>query len=395
MKNINMNPITIILVFAFIYPLGKGFFQKFSSNNLKNEMENVENTIIFIFSLLLGIYFCKKVFFHQDNGIYKRLYEEIPHSITSYTDANPGIIFIVVMPIVIFILYKIFIYIMELLNKITLNPLLNSIESILEHRSNLFKRISGLVFQIPKSICYIIFIAFILNTLSIFNVSPSINKYLGQSKPYNYICKEVVIPITNSNVAKQLPNILNDSFKVVERNAQTQNPNINAPTNAGNRTIVYYNGVTLAEGVRSDSEIDNFARKLVLGQTDNMTKANILYTWIGKNISYDNDKATSVLNNDFNIKSGAIQAYNTRKGICFDYACLYVAMCRANGFKVRLITGEGFNGVSWVSHAWNQVYMKETNSWINVDTTFYNGGDYFNSWIFERDHRNSKIAGQW
>jgi hypothetical protein len=276
-----------------------------------------------------------------------------------------------------------------------LNPLLNSIENILEHRSNLFKRISGLVFQLPKSICYIIFITFILNTLSIFNVSPSINKYLGQSKPYNYICKKVVIPITKSNVAKQLPNILNNSFKVVEKNAQGQNPSLNVPNNIGTRTIIYYNGVTLDEGVRSNSQIDKFATELVSGEKDNMAKANRLYSWVGKNISYDNDKASSVLNNDFSVKSGAIDAYNTRKGICFDYACLYVAMCRANGFKVRLITGEGFNGVSWVSHAWNQVYLKETNTWINVDPTFYNGGNYFNSRRFEKDHKNSKIAGEW
>jgi transglutaminase-like putative cysteine protease len=297
------------------------------------------------------------------------------------------------MPIFIFILYKIFIYITELLNKITLDPLLNVIENMLERRSILFKRMVGVVFQLPRSICYIIFITFLLNTLSVFNVTPSINKYLGQSKPYDYICKKVVIPITNSSVARQLPNILSDSFKVVEKDAQY--PNINTPSNIGNRTIIYYNGVTLEEGIKSNSEIDKLAVKLTSGETDDKVKANLLYSWVGKNISYDNDKASSVLNNNFSIKSGAIEAYNTRKGICFDYACLYVAMCRANGIKVRLITGEGFNGVSWVSHAWNQVYLKATNNWINVDTTFYNGGNYFNSKVFQRDHKNSKVAGEW
>lgn len=397
MKNTNINPITIILVFAFIYPLAKGFFLKFSSDNLQYEVEKAESTIIFILSLFLGIYYSKKIFFYGDNGIYKKIYEAIPHSLTSYTDGNPSIVFIIVMPVVIFVLYRIFISIIELLNKLTLNPLLVSIENILEHKSNLFKRISGMAFQLPKAICYIIFITFLFNTLSIFNVSPSINKYLGQSEPYDLICKKIVIPITNSNVAKQLPNIINNSFKVVEKNAgiKSQYPNVNAPNNIGNRTIIYYNGVTLDEGVKSNAEIDKLAKNLVLGDKNNTERANILYSWIGKNISYDNDKARSVLNNDFNIKSGAVEAYNTRKGICFDYACLYVAMARADGLSVRLITGEGFNGVSWVSHAWNQVYIKETNEWINADPTFYNGGNYFNSKRFQMDHRNSKIAGQW
>ena len=397
MKNTNINPITIILAFAFIYPLAKGFFLKFSSDNLKYEVEKAESTIIFILSLFLGIYYAKKIFFYEDNGIYKKIYEAIPHSLTSYTESNPSIIFIIIMPIFIFILYRIFISIIELLNKLTLNPLLNSIEKMLEHKSNLFKRISGLIVQLPKAICYLVLVTFLLNTLSIFNVSPPINKYLGQSKPYDFICKKIVIPITNSNVAKQLPNILNNSFKVVEKNAGTksQYPSVDSTNNIGNRTIIYYNGVTLDEGVKSNSEIDKLAKSLVLGEKDNTVKANILYSWVGKNISYDNDKASSVLNNDFNIKSGAVEAYNTRKGICFDYACLYVAMARADGLKVRLITGEGFNGISWVSHAWNQVYIKENNEWINVDPTFYNGGNYFDSKRFLMDHRNSKIAGQW
>lgn len=70
-------------------------------------------------------------------------------------------------------------------------------------------------------------------------------------------------------------------------------------------------------------------------------------------------------------------------------------MARANNMKVRLITGEGFNGINWVSHAWNQVYIPEGNQWINVDTTFYKGGDYFNSKRFQLDHRDSQIAGEW
>lgn len=128
---------------------------------------------------------------------------------------------------------------------------------------------------------------------------------------------------------------------------------------------------------------------------DTISKGRTLYKWIGSNITYDNGKADRILNNDFEQKSGAIDAFQSRKGICFDYACLYVAMCRANNIKVRLITGEGFNGVNWVGHAWNQIYDESSKEWINVDTTFYKGGNYFNSRRFEFDHRNDIIAAQW
>ena len=159
--------------------------------------------------------------------------------------------------------------------------------------------------------------------------------------------------------------------------------------------IVYYNGVTLDQGIKSDSTIDAYAKKLCQNETTEQAKAKILYNWVGANISYDYDKADRVFRNDSNIASGAIPAFETRKGICFDYSCLYVAMSRAVGIKVRLITGEGYNGSSWVGHAWNQVFLTGQNNWINVDTTFYHGGNYFDPKQFNIDHRNSDIAGEW
>ena len=50
-----------------------------------------------------------------------------------------------------------------------------------------------------------------------------IDKYLQQSKLYNNICKEVVIPITKSTIAKQLPNIINNSFKIQIKNINQPN----------------------------------------------------------------------------------------------------------------------------------------------------------------------------
>jgi transglutaminase-like putative cysteine protease len=151
----------------------------------------------------------------------------------------------------------------------------------------------------------------------------------------------------------------------------------------------------LDQGVESNSKIDEFSRQLTENEKSTIEKSKTIYDWIGSNISYDHEKANDVLNNNFDVSSGAIPTFNTRKGICFDYSCLYVAMARANNIKVRLIIGEGFNGVSWVSHAWNQVYIPEQQRWINVDTTFYRGGNYFDSKRFDLDHRNSQVVGEW
>lgn len=390
-----VNPITFILWTVFIYPIAKGFLLKFSSHNLKSDIQGMESNIAFIMSLFLGIYFSKKIFVEHSGGIYGQIYDAIPPTIEQYIDSNIFIYYVVLIPITIFIFYKIITFILELINHITFYPIVNVIEKLLQNKSSIFKRIGGALFQFPKAICYVLLVTFLLNGLSMFNILGEYNKYLENSDVYSSLCKQVVVPVVNSNIAKNLPNILDNSFKVVVKKAGSEDDRSDFSSNSKGRTIVYYNGVTLDEAVKSNESINTFARQLISGEATSKGKAKALYNWIGSYISYDYDKANRVLNNDFEIKSGAIPAFQTRQGICFDYASLYVAMARAVGLKVRIVTGEGFNGVTWVSHAWNQVYSTEEKRWINVDTTFYKGGNYFDSRRFEIDHRNSKTAGEW
>lgn len=93
--------------------------------------------------------------------------------------------------------------------------------------------------------------------------------------------------------------------------------------------------------------------------------------------------------------SGSVMAFNTRRGVCFDYACLYVSMCRAVDLKVRLVTGLGYSGSSWGDHAWNQVYIPEEDRWVNVDATFGTIYNYFDKPDFSVDHRDAEVQGEW
>lgn len=169
---------------------------------------------------------------------------------------------------------------------------------------------------------------------------------------------------------------------------------------SASREIIIYNGTTIEEGIVSNESIRQEALSITEGMTDSREKAKALYEWVGKNIKYDDDKAASVMSNDAsekekdNIKSGAIVAYNKKSGICFDKACLYAAMCRENNLKVRVISGEAYDGKEYIGHAWNQVYIPEEDEWINVDTTFYTAGNYFDSSLFN-EHKVDRIAGEW
>lgn len=385
------NIITIILILSFAYPLLKGFLFKYSSDNVKRDIKSILSNISFVSALFLGIYFSKKIFSEHSYGLYLNIYNSIPSYVTDFLNSNPFYNYIIVIPVATFIIYNIIYGILLAVSSILLYPIADSIESSIRESSDYFKRIIGAVFQLPRAICYVLLATFIINMCSIFNKNKNVNDVIEKSKVYNVICQQIVIPLINSNIAKQLPAVIDNSFKIEIKQGKGQNGTKDSLL----EPVVYYNGITLEEGIKSNNEIDSFARNLTEGQSNTRQKSNVLYEWVGSNLEYDENKATSVLNDDFSLQSGAVAAYRSKKGICFDYACLYTAMCKANKIKVRLITGDGFNGVNWVSHAWNQVYIPEEDSWINVDTTFYKGGNYFDSTRFSIDHRNSKIAGEW
>lgn len=384
-------PLSLILLLVFVYPVISGFISKFSSEHLKGAIDGVFQSVSFLISLCLGIYFAKKVFIQHDVGMYEKIYNNIPLKAIEFINDKPLVIYMLIMPIVVLIIYSTINFVINVISRITVYPLFDSIEHKLKQKSDFFNRVVGAIFQVPKAICYVIVITFILNFMSFLKITDAYNTYLEESQIYTYISKEVVIPLTNSTLAKKLPNIVNNSFKIVVKQPTTSENNSQNKKNV----ITYYNGITLEQGVKSNDEINKVAVKLVQDKSGTREKARAIYNWVGSKIVYNDEKANRILNNDLGVASGAIPTFNSRSGICFDYACLFAAMSRANNIKVRIITGQGFNGNNWVNHAWNQVYVEEEKTWINVDPTFLIGGDYFDSERFVIDHKGDNIAGEW
>lgn len=212
-------------------------------------------------------------------------------------------------------------------------------------------------------------------------ILPSI---LFDSKPVN--------SFTENGLKQENSSSQPSSYSKIENNGFFKNKKSGSA-----KEIIIYNGVTIDEGIKSNENINNKAVELTKNATSDRERAKILYTWIGSNIKYDDAKAEQVLSgSDISQmpKSGAIIAFDSRSGICFDKACLYVAMSRAIDLKVRLVGGQAFDGQKYVGHAWNQVYLNDENIWINVDSTFYEGGNYFDSNQFN-NHKAEDIAGEW
>lgn len=212
----------------------------------------------------------------------------------------------------------------------------------------------------------------------------------------------ICIPLVLFNSLVESNNRINvlDGLKAYDRmESLVDNKKIRLISNGltqdvSSNSVVYYNGITLEEGVTSNREIDEKAIELTKTGDSQRKKAKDLYIWIGTNIKYDDNKAASIMEKQEKGESGAIPTFNNKTGICLDYACLYTAMAKASGLKTRIIVGEAFNGEEFISHAWNQVYLEEENKWINVDATFYTGGDYFDSKNFNEDHKEKDIAGE-
>ncbi len=90
----------------------------------------------------------------------------------------------------------------------------------------------------------------------------------------------------------------------------------------------------------------------------------VIWEWINENIAYDHYEADNLphsralCNNDY---SGKYSVYNTRTGVCFDYAHIFLIMCRAQEIPAITI------GSLTKEHVWNAAYIN--GRWIEFDLT--------------------------
>ena len=118
------------------------------------------------------------------------------------------------------------------------------------------------------------------------------------------------------------------------------------------------------------------------GKNSDVEKVSAIFKYVTDNIKYDQAEANAIINGSLkNYCPNPDEVLSTRKGICYDYASLMAAMCRAQGIPTKLV--KGYVGSDGLYHAWNQVYLNNE-GWITVefkaragfntvDATFYAG----------------------
>ncbi|CAM3848802.1 transglutaminase domain-containing protein [Cohnella lubricantis] len=135
------------------------------------------------------------------------------------------------------------------------------------------------------------------------------------------------------------------------------------------------------------SDIVLAAEQVTEGKESAEDKARALYNWVGTRIVYDDDKVMAYEERNEWREQSPEDTFQTRKGVCIDYARLYAAMARSVGLQVRVVTGLGSDGMGgYGAHAWNEVYLPERESWVPLDPTWARAGDWFDPPNFTDTH---------
>ncbi len=367
-------------------------------------MASLFDNIEFLFSLILSIFLTKKIFFDHEGTPFRQIYDWIPAVIKDGLYGRDVLTYIMAVPLLLLLTMILLRLITTPLYGAVIVPFANGCYSFVDSCGGFAKRLFGSLWQVPRSLYMVFIVGLLLNFYTYYFPAPILSKWMNDSPAYQLLYKGAIYPALNSNIAKKVPVLVNDSFReigmVIPKDGRNAIPQIGSQikeelAKRNIRVIEYFNGVTLEEAIESSPEIDKTALKVVGDEKNSKKKAYLLYKWVSGNIKYDYEKAEQVSKSPKGTSSGAVVAYNTKKGICFDYSCLYIAMCRAAGVKVRLVTGLGYSGVAWGDHAWNQVFSAEENRWINVDATFGSAADYFDKKDFGVDHMYAEIQGEW
>lgn len=398
----DINFVTVILAIVFILPLITGAFGIFTREKIRYSIGSLLDGIEMAAGLILAIYLTKRIFFEHDNSLFSRVYDALPVKLKDQFFGNDIMTYLVAVPIILFIMLFLVRLVTTPLYRYVFLPLSDRIYTGINNAGPFLRKLAGGLWQLPKAVVLTLIAALILNFSMYYIYSPVLTTWTNESGAYRLIYENVLYPVLNSNIAKKIPVLVNDTFgkaasaAIPEEKAGEFRKSVEKLTGGKVKIIEYFNGVTLDEAIKSDEKIDKTAVSVVGKETDERKKAYLIYKWICKNIEYDYDKAANIAANPARYSSGSIEAFKTRKGICFDYSCLYVTMCRAVGLKSRLLTGLGYSGTAWGDHAWNQVWYTDGERWINVDTTFGSSGvNYFDKRDFNVDHKDAELQGEW
>ena len=109
-----------------------------------------------------------------------------------------------------------------------------------------------------------------------------------------------------------------------------------------------------------DTQTEELADEICADSDTDAEKVQAIYSWMIANLEYDYDYQT--LLQYFNVR----RTLSTRKGVCYDFANLFAALCRSQSIPCYVVDGIPYNRAT-ENHTWNRVYYD--GCWWDVDVT--------------------------
>lgn len=109
-----------------------------------------------------------------------------------------------------------------------------------------------------------------------------------------------------------------------------------------------------------DTQTEELADEICTDCDTNAEKVQAIYNWMIANFEYDYGYCTFI--QYFNVR----KTLHTRKGVCYDFANLFSALCRSQNIPCYVVNGTPFEGTT-EDHTWNRVYYN--GFWWDVDVT--------------------------
>ncbi len=124
---------------------------------------------------------------------------------------------------------------------------------------------------------------------------------------------------------------------------------------------VVQTGIGNGAVIEWDDSFADFCDELAEPCQSDGEKVRVFRNWVIDNITYDYD-SDILFYQTFRVD----KVMQSRKGVCFDFACLFAAMCRSQGIPCYVLEGTYKTDKSF-RHAWNRVYFD--GQWWSLDTT--------------------------
>lgn len=378
-----VNLVTVLLVVIFLVPIAIGAAHPFPCG-FRHALFSLLGRAEQLLGILLSFLLSALVFSHGESAVFEKLYEAIPSLRAAIAGQDIWAI-LLVTALFLFLVPAVLHLAAAPLYRLLSRPADRAEERVGAMRGFL-RRLLGGVWNLPAAAVLVLIFSLLLSFFAAYDKNTQLGEYINASAAYRMIRETVLEPALDSELGQTAPAFLSDSLEQA-----VENTSLNKLQN-----LIYINGTRLEDAVASTEEIDRAALEVTADAAGAREKAALLYHWICENITYDTDKAEALLTSSESVTSGAAAAFSTGRGVCFDYACLYVAMCRAVGLEVRLVTGQALSDGAWQEHSWNQVRLPDEGKWLNVDTTFGSaGGDYFGNADFLSDHSGGAVLGEW